>query len=283
MPRERRLNILYAFYHVILRGNGGQKIFFRNEDYYFFYSLIEKSKEDFDFNIHGFCCMSNHVHLIIEIKEVQLSKIIHKIAFRYAQYLNKIQDRKGHLFQGRYKAYLINTDQYLLTALRYIHLNPVRAKIIAFPDKYMWSSHNVYLKKYALVWLTTEKILSYFKSSLNDISSYEKYILAGIGKEKSDRNKLIINKDDNLPCLIEKCCDFFKIKKEALLDQKQNIELINYKKIIAALVDENSNLSLKDLASYLGKSLPTISLYVKKTKNDSVLKKILSKLKDWLK
>jgi REP element-mobilizing transposase RayT len=109
MARKPRLHYPGAFYHVILRGNFRQDTF-----------LVERYR----YRIHAFCLMSNHVHLAIQVGVVPLSRIMQNFCFRYTRWLNQQQERVGHLFQGRYKAVLLDADSYLLELTRYIHLNP---------------------------------------------------------------------------------------------------------------------------------------------------------------
>ena len=106
--------------------------------------------------------MSNHLHLIIQVGNTPLSKIIQNISFRYTRYINKRKKRIGHLFQGRYKALLVDADAYLLELVRYIHNNPVRAKMVTDPIDYPWCSHQVYLDKEKIPFLTTDFILHQF-------------------------------------------------------------------------------------------------------------------------
>lgn len=91
--------------------------------------------------------MKNHVHLAIRVREIPLYKIIQNLSFRYTRYINKKKSQIGHLFQGRYKAILIDVDSYLLELVRYLHLNPVRAKLVTNPADYNWSGHNSYIGK----------------------------------------------------------------------------------------------------------------------------------------
>ncbi|MFN2356956.1 MAG: transposase [Desulfotignum sp.] len=97
--------------------------------------------------------MKNHVHLAIQVGETPLSQIMQNVSFRYTRHINSRQKRFGHLFQGRYKAILIDKDNYLLELVRYIHCNPVRAKICENPADYQWSSHNAYLGIQKYPWL----------------------------------------------------------------------------------------------------------------------------------
>jgi len=160
MARKPRIFYSGAIYHVMLRGNGGEKIFFSNSDRKHFYSLIREGIERFVYQVHAFCLMSNHVHLAIQTTDIPLSKIMHNIGFRYTQWINHHQNKKGHLFQGRYKAILIEDDAYLLEVVRYIHLNPVKANIVQCAEDYQWSSHRAYLGMAKLNWVSTNKVLN---------------------------------------------------------------------------------------------------------------------------
>ena len=122
MARKPRLHVPGGVYHVMLRGNGGQDIFFDAEDRSHLYLLIQQGVERYRHRIHGFCCMPNHLHLVIQVKEAPLSQIMQNLAFRYTRWINTKHTRSGHVFQGRYKAILVEADRYLLELVRYIHL-----------------------------------------------------------------------------------------------------------------------------------------------------------------
>ncbi len=143
----------------MLRGNGGAPVFFTPQDRLFFYSLLIDGVSRFGFRIHAFCLMNNHVHLAIQPSETALPKIMQNLAFRYTRRINKQKKRTGHLFQGRYKAILVDEDSYLLELVRYIHLNPVRAGIAKKSSDWKWSGHNAYLSEETVDWLTTDVVL----------------------------------------------------------------------------------------------------------------------------
>ncbi len=106
MARKQRIRIPGGLYHVMLRGNGGDNIFFDDEDRLHFYLLLQEGVARFGHRIHGFCLMNNHVHLAIQVADESLSKIMQNISFRYARWINKKQQRVGHLFQGRYAQFV---------------------------------------------------------------------------------------------------------------------------------------------------------------------------------
>lgn len=162
MARKPRLHVEGGFYHVILRGNGGEKIFFTNSDRYRLFSLLQEGTERFGYRLHAYCLMSNHIHLLIQVGSVPLSKLVQNLSFRYTKYINKKKNRIGHLFQGRYKAILVDADSYMLELIRYVHNNPVRVGMVTRAKDYKWSSHRVYLGFQALPFLTTDWTLGQF-------------------------------------------------------------------------------------------------------------------------
>lgn len=146
----------------MLRGNGGQPIFFGDADRQSFEALVAEGVTRFGHRIHAYCWMTNHVHLALQVHHTPLSKIMQNLSFRYTRWLNRQHGRTGHVFQGRYKALLVDADAYLLPLIRYIHLNPVRAGLVQAPAAYRWSSHRSYLGQTSVEWLTSDWVLSLF-------------------------------------------------------------------------------------------------------------------------
>ena len=163
MARPLRVEYPGAFYHVIDRGNYQEDIYLNERDKEKFIEYLEKAAERFSIIIHSYCLMSNHYHLLIETPEPNLSVTMQWINVSYATYFNRKRHRHGHLFQGRFKAILIDADAYLKHLSRYIHLNPVRAKIVDTPAAYSWSSYPAFIdKKKKLKFLETDWLLSHF-------------------------------------------------------------------------------------------------------------------------
>jgi putative transposase len=192
MAQRARIHYPGAVYHVMLRGNGGQDIFVDKSDRIRFYEQLGEGVKRFDVRIPALCLMSNHVHLVVQVAEIPLSRLVQNVSFRYTRYRNAKEHRTGHLFQGRYKAIVIDAETYLLELIRYIHLNPVRAGIVADPADYRWSSHRAYLGKEVLPWLSTDWILSrYSPRKQSARRQYRNFIAEGIGggyrKESSFR------------------------------------------------------------------------------------------------
>jgi REP element-mobilizing transposase RayT len=146
MARRPRIHYPGGLYHVIARGNKGLKVFRRDQDYKLYLKFLEEYKERYDFLLYAYVLMPTHLHFLIEVGEVPLSKAMQSLQFRYTRNYNLRYQSWGHLFQGRYKAILCEKDSYLLELSAYVHLNPVRAKLVKDPAEYPWSSYREYLK-----------------------------------------------------------------------------------------------------------------------------------------
>lgn len=153
MARPLRIEFEGAYYHVTARGNERRKIFFTQRDFEKFKGYITTAQEKYGFFLHSYVLMSNHYHLIMETPAANLSRIMHHINSSYTTYVNIKRKRSGHLFQGRYKAIAVDKDSYLLELSRYLHLNPVRAKMVENPEDYPYSSYRSFIsgEKDALV------------------------------------------------------------------------------------------------------------------------------------
>ena len=167
MARPLRIQYVGAFYHITSRGNERRSIFKNRRDREKLLSFFSEAVARFGVSIHCYCLMENHYHLLLEISELNLSQALHLINAGYTTYFNRVYNRSGHLFQGRYRAILVERDQYASVLSRYIHLNPVRAGIAKSPENYPWSSYGGYLNpKEKPVWLKTSLILGYFGGSV---------------------------------------------------------------------------------------------------------------------
>lgn len=144
MPRKPRMFQSGLPCHVIQRGNNRQVCFFTEQDYIFYLSCLADSCQKYEVDLHAYVLMTNHVHLLMTPSSTQgISNVMQSIGRRYVQYINKQFHRTGTLFEGRFKASLVQADEYLLTCMRYIELNPVRANMVAHPADYKWSSYRV--------------------------------------------------------------------------------------------------------------------------------------------
>ena len=143
MPRQPRFVIPGHPQHVIVRGNNREPIFFTDEDYRFYLEKLKQACDKHGCDVHAYVLMTNHVHLLMSPhKEQSISKTIQMLGRYYVQYFNYSYNRTGTLWEGRYKATLIDSENYLLTCYRYIELNPVRAVgMVEHPSEYPWSSY----------------------------------------------------------------------------------------------------------------------------------------------
>ena len=146
MARPLRIEYEGAFYHVTSRGNERKKIFYANSDYEKFKTYLKDAQDKYGYLLHCYVLMSNHYHLLIETPKANMSKVMHFINGSYTNYINRRRGRSGHLFQGRYKAILIERDRYLLELSRYMHLNPVRAGFVKRPEDYPYSSYGAFIR-----------------------------------------------------------------------------------------------------------------------------------------
>jgi putative transposase len=166
MPRKPRIEFSDAFYHVIVRGNQKQRVFKDAADFQKYLLTLTVYKNRTGCRIYAHVLMNNHLHLLIETKDIPLSKVMQGVNQTYTMYFNRRYRTVGHLFQGRYKAIVCDREAYLLGLLKYIHQNPLRAKIVDRLDQYPWSSHHAYTgKNNPLGLVDTDQVLRMFSES----------------------------------------------------------------------------------------------------------------------
>lgn len=142
MPRGPRPVIPQLPHHVIHRGNNRQQIFYSDRDYSFIIKNLQTAKKEFNCLIYGYCLMGNHIHMVIQPSKIDgLSKMLKLVFGRYTRYINKTYKRTGTLWEGRFKSSPIEQERYLLGCIRYIEMNPLRAKLAKDPEEYRWSSY----------------------------------------------------------------------------------------------------------------------------------------------
>lgn len=173
MARQLRIEYPGAFYHVTSRGNEQKDIFKSKKDREKFISYLESASVRYGAVIHAYCLMTNHYHILLETPHGNLSQIMKHINSSYSTYFNVKRKRAGHLLQGRYKAILVDADAYATELSRYIHLNPVRAGIVAVPEDYPWMSYRYYTGEKVPGWLTAGFTLEHFSKDIE--TAREKY------------------------------------------------------------------------------------------------------------
>ena len=157
MGRKPRLHIEGGLYHIVTRGNNRKEVFKEDRDYIAFLNILQKLKEKSSFKLYAYCLMPNHIHLLMEVKAKSTSEIMQRLLTAYTKQYNKKYRKIGHLFQGRYKSIICEKDSYLLELVRYIHLNPYRARLVRKPIDWMWSGHKEYIGE------TKDKLVDVFE------------------------------------------------------------------------------------------------------------------------
>ena len=148
MPRLLRIEYPGAWHHIINRGSGKRTIFHGQEYYQLFLDLLHKVVDRYQIQVHAYCLMSNHYHLIVHSPQGNLSEAMQYLNSMYVRRYNKWQNTDGPLFRGRFSSFIVDVDRYLLVLSRYIHLNPVDANLVDYPGQYKWSSYFLTMPKY---------------------------------------------------------------------------------------------------------------------------------------
>lgn len=192
MARQLRIEYESAFYHVTSRGNQKELIFWDDKDREEFKKILKRTKERYGYLLHAYVLMDNHYHLLIETPKANISQIMQNINTSYTVYVNRRLKRAGHLFQGRYKAFIVDKENYLLELGRYIHLNPVRAGIVKRPEDYKWSSYKEYVlgRTEGAIADMGDTLYSFSKRRTIAAKKYQEFVYAGI-KEKSPLLKAV--------------------------------------------------------------------------------------------
>ncbi len=185
MSRAPRQHLDGGLYHVTLRGNYRAPIFFRDADRGLLQLLIAQALERYKCRLHAYCFMTNHIHLAVQVSERPLGLCVGYFATLYAKQVHRRHETSGHLFERRHHAVLVDSERHLLALVRYIHLNPVRAGLVARPSDYFWSSHRSYLGMRMDAWLTTDLVLGTLASNVEAARlAYRKYLIVPPGEEE---------------------------------------------------------------------------------------------------
>jgi putative transposase len=282
MPRKPRIHYPGAFYHVMLRGNAGQDIFFDAANRSRFLLLLQQGLTRYRQRVHAYCLMDNHVHLLLQVDDVSLSKLMQNLGFRYTQYVNRTRKQTGHLFQGRFKALLIDADNYLLELVRYIHLNPVRAGLVEDPADFPWSSHQSYLDQIT-PWLVVDPVLGQLSGDRAKARQiYQNFIFEGMGQgherkfqkgtfqgrvlgderfvqEAELRAGEDLEEPPHLRDVLRAVCSVYEIGEEELSAPGRHQPHAEARAVAAWLVKQCPGLPLKELSTALQRDLSGLS------------------------
>ena len=182
MARPLRIQFPGALYHVMSRGNERKAIVRDDADREKRLDWLRRTVETYGWRLHAFVLLNNHEHLFVETPEANLSAGMQYLNGSYTSYFNRRHRRSGHLLQGRFKGHLIEEEGHFLEVSRYIHLNPVRAKLVGSPEAYRWSSHPGYVRgSRVLSWVTYDRVLGEFgKDAVAARRAYGRFVRAGI-------------------------------------------------------------------------------------------------------
>ena len=180
MARPLRIQYPGAVYHVMNRGMSRQVVFRDTNDYQAFLNVIAETHDLWGLEVLAYCLMPNHYHLCLRTPEGNLSRVMRHVNGVYTQGFNRSHRRDGPLFRGRYKAILIDVETYLASVIRYVHLHPVKAKVVKLPEQYIWSSHGQYLRpNSAFYWLAVYELLQEYSSP----RAFHDFVLSGTEAE----------------------------------------------------------------------------------------------------
>jgi putative transposase len=282
MARLPRLHVAGGCYHVILRGNHREDIFSDAEDRYVLNGIVAESMQKYGARSLGFCWMTNHLRTLVQIADDALGKVMQRIAARYSRHRHQQLRTTGHLFERRYRAWPVDTDQYFVTLLRYIHRNPVEAEMVKSVNDYPWSSHQAYLGLESFNWLNVEFGLSLFgktistaRQSYQMLMNQESYASeARVLEEAHPDDPRVLGGDqflDSLPTfkvkprsrctliqLAERVCDEYGILVEVVQSPSRDRLSSVVRMEIARRAVEGRIASLQQVARFLERSPPAI-------------------------
>jgi len=292
MARKPRIEFEGAFYHVLTRGNQKQKIFLNEEDFSKYLQILTDYKKRYRFLLYAYVLMPNHVHLLMETREISLSKILQGINQRYTMYFNWKYDTVGHLFQGRYKAILCDKNEYLLNLIKYIHYNPVRAELAGSLDQYLWSSHRNYMRMKSSGIVDKQLVFDIFSENQGRARKlYRKFMEEGAVLSEKDLDKTVdqrilggegfaegvMRQTENKTALgkakgkfaleeiAEKVQDICKIDLNELRGNGKSKEVMNAKKSLSLIAIEYGYRG-KEIAEFLQKDPAAITRYLRNLK-----------------
>lgn len=254
MPRKPRQKSETGIYHVMVRGINQQDIFHHEDDFERYINTLEKVSLESGVSILGYCLMTNHVHLLIREGNKDVSAFMKRLGVSYAYWYNWKYERTGHVFQDRFKSEGVESDAYLLTVIRYIHLNPVKAAIVRNPEEYRWSSCASYYKSdgQTMDCLDTKLILNVLSEQEKEaIERFKKYM------EEANEDRCLDYHENRRAGDTEACQIIEEVMKGRPVTVLQTMEQEERGKILNRLRNEYG-LSLRQLSRLTGLPLHTV-------------------------
>jgi REP element-mobilizing transposase RayT len=190
MARRARVKSKTDIYHIILKGNNRQTIFYEDEDYERFLCALNDYKETCGYRLYGYCFMGNHIHILMKAEREPLEQIFRRLCCSFVYWYNRKYGRVGNLFQDRFKSEPVEDDRYLLSVVRYIHQNPVKAGIVSDVGGYKWSSYTEYLGKPTVV--DTDFVMGIIAE--NQVEAIEQFVIFNQAKSMDECMEATVKK-----------------------------------------------------------------------------------------
>jgi len=279
MARPLRLEFAGALYHVTSRGNRQEAIYEIDSDREGFLSILSDACKTYNWVCHAYCLMDNHYHLLIETPDANLSKGMRQLNGRYTQNFNRAHHHVGHVFQGRYKAILIDRNSYLLEVSRYIVLNPVRAQMVHSAKDWPWSSYRATAGEQAKPsWLNTDWLLAGFSNTkLKATEKYKAFVSEGENQPSpwsELKNQIFLGDEKFVEGLQDKIKTYKALNEIPMSQRRATPEplshySITYKERNEAIVYAyaSGGYSLKEVGDYFGLHYSTVSGIIKNHKS----------------
>ena len=315
MTRRQRIHYPGALYHVIVRGNNREKVFSEEIQKEKYLKILKKYKQKQKFMVFAYCILDNHAHILIEVSDTPLSKIMQSVQQTFTQWVNRKYQRTGHVFQQRYNAFLCNKHNYLLQLIKYIHNNPVKAGIQEGVN-YKWSSHLNYLglkseivdisyglslfKTYEgsekgeylkfmgsdninIEYLNNDvfKSTQYFKKNLEDPikPNLKQNLNQSINPGAKIENELLKNDENKvIDEIIQEVCIKEDVTKEEIVKKTRKKKISDIRKAIVILIKKKHNVSNKYLSEKLNLSPSMISKIITgESKNSNYVNEVIKR------
>jgi len=284
MSRPLRVQYAGALYHVTSRGDRRAAIYRDDVDRRVWLSILEQVCQRYNFVVMGFCQMTNHYHLVVETVDGNLAQGMRVLNGSYSQYFNRRHALVGHVFQGRYKAILVQRESYLLELIRYVILNPLRAGAVTSIDAWPWSSHG-YLtgSMTAPTWFDAEGILEHFAVDRNEaVTLYCRFVLAGIGVAsplEQTRHQLLLGNDH---FIAQACSNRAVNNMVAITKAQRRATLLSLPEYRAAYLRRDEAMArayfstaytMQQIATFFGVSSKTVSRAIRSIANAELVSK----------
>lgn len=239
MARQAREKSMTGIYHVMLKGIDSRNIFMDDEDKMYFMEKLNRAKEMGEFKLYAYCLMDNHVHLLMKEGE-ELGVSIKRITVGYVRFHNQKYGREGHLFQNRYSSEAVADERYLLTVLRYIHNNPLKAHLVTSQSEYKWSSYQNYLDAYhgLTEYVDADLMQSYFKQ----VSDFEKFSCEVNQDDCLDASAFVKYTDDGIKAMVKENQRYSRIMSLSKTERNECIRIIH----------KETSCSIRQLSRVLG-------------------------------